>query len=420
MQTFNYKVLDSRGNRKTGVLKSPSEQSARYQLTKMKYKIISIQGELVEGQGQVSFLGGRIRLDKKGQLHLQFKAPGSVSGDELVIFTKQLQTMLAAGVPLNQSLSLLAKQQSKNKTFGEVILKVQKNIEEGSKFSEALTRYPASFDPLYCAMMRAGEESGRMSEILLKLLKYVESSNRIKAQIQSAMGYPIFISVFAFLVIWGLLVFIVPKFTSQFTSSGKELPAITKYVVNLSEFMQNNVGVMFAGALVAAIAFRYWSRTEKGRWQLDGAILKAPIIGPLVRKITVGRFCSTMASMLSSGVNIIQALTICASSSGNVVIEKFVLGCRAKVEQGELLSVPLSQSSLFPDMVVGMVEVGEKSGQLNLMLEKVSDFYEEEVSLAVAGMIKMIEPMMIVFLGGIVAILVIAMYLPIMEMGNTM
>ncbi len=417
MGVYKYKVISSQGQRRTGTLNSPSKDVARNQLLKMKCKIVSLEEDKGD-DGKFKLLGGRIQIDSKGNIDLRFSGAGHVTDKDLLVFTKQLQTMLSAGVPLNQGLDILSRQQP-NKEFGETIAKIQKHIEEGGRFSEAMTRFPVTFDTLYCALVKAGEESGRISDILLKLVGYVESSSRIKSQIKSAMMYPVFVLTFSVIVIWGLLVFIVPKFATQFTSSGKPLPEITQVVLDMSNFLQVYYGHVFGVGIVMFAVFKKWSQTPAGKKFIHTYALKAPVVGDLIRKVAVGRFCSTMASMLGAGVNIIQALSICASSAGNVVIEQFILYAKSRVEQGELLSNPISKSTLFPQMVIGMMEVGEKSGQLDSMLVKVSQFYEEEVDSAIKGMLSLIEPVLIVFLGAVIAVLVLAMYLPIMDMGST-
>lgn len=418
MGDFKYKAVDSRGKRTTGTAQGSSKDVVRMQLARMRLKVISLEevatGSAAEG---LSLFGGRFRIDKRGNVNLTLGKIGAVLDSHLIIFTKQLQTMISSGVPLNQSLEILSRQQL-NLAFGETIANIQKNIEEGGKFSDSLARHPVAFDSLYIAMVRAGEESGKISEVLLKLVTYIEKAARIKRQVKSAMTYPALIMCVAIAVIVGLMVFVVPKFAAQFSSAGRQLPALTQIVMNISEAFQNYWYYMLLAAFAAGQGFALFAKTKSGQYFVHAYALKAPIIGDLVRKVAVGRFCSTMASMLSSGVNIIQALSICSASAGNVVFEKFILYARTQVEQGQLLSTPIKANKLFPLMVVSMMEVGEKSGRMDEMLIKVSDFYDEEVDEAVKAMLAMIEPILIVFIGVIVGVLVIAMYLPILDMGN--
>lgn len=420
MGQFKYKAIDSVGKARVGVINGANKDLAKSQLARMRFKVITIQEVKADGSGigGVSLLGGRLRIDGKGNIEISGGDKAKISDRELIIFTKQLSTMISSGVPLNQSMEILSRQQL-NRRFRDIIDSVRKGIEEGQKFSDSLAPHTAAFDTLYVAMARAGEESGKLSDILMKLVTYVEKSAKMKQQIKSAMMYPMIILVVAILVVTGLLIFVVPAFAEQFRGAGKELPGLTQAVLDISDFLMAKWHIILGGAVVGWFALKSWSQTPKGRDVIHSFALKAPVVGDLVRKIAVGRFCSTMSSMLSSGVNIIQALTICASSSGNIVIERFILFARGRVEQGQLLSSPLSENPIFPIMVTSMIEVGERAGKMDEMLTKVSDFYDEEVELAVKTMLGMIEPIMIVFIGSIVGTLVIAMYLPILDLGNT-
>ncbi len=419
MGQYKYKALDSSGKSRTGVISGANKDLAKSHLARMRLRVIRLDeiGEDGTVAGGMSLLGGRIKIDSKGNVNFSGGKTGKVSDKEIIIFTKQLATMISSGVPLNQSLQILAKQQSRV-GFGEIVNSVQRGIEEGQKFSDSLARYPLTFDVLYVSMVRAGEESGRLADILVKLVVYIEKAAKIKKQILSAMMYPAVIIGVAFLVVGGLLIFVIPEFASQFRSAGKPLPGLTQAVIDLSDFLVAKWYLILGSMVASGYGLHLWSKTVSGKNVIHKFALTAPIIGDLVRKIAVGRFCSTMSSMLSAGVNIIQALSICASSAGNVIIEKLVLYARSRVEQGQLLSQPISESPIFPLMVVSMIEVGERAGKLDEMLIKVSDFYVEEVDLAVKNMLALIEPILIVFIGIIVGILVIAMYLPIMDLGS--
>jgi type IV pilus assembly protein PilC len=267
-------------------------------------------------------------------------------------------------------------------------------------------------------MVRAGEASGNLDGILLKLTVYIEKSAKIKSQVKAAMFYPAMVVFVAIAVITALLLFVVPTFAKQYEDSKKELPGLTAAVVGVSNYVADQWYVIFGVAFAVVFAFRQWVRTEKGRGWFDMILLKAPGFGQLFRKLAVGRFCNTMSTMLTSGVNLLEALTICAAASGNQVIERFVLGVRGRIEQGAKFSEPLADGGLFPPMVISMVAVGEATGALDDMLVKVSEFYEDEVDLAVKTLLSMIEPIMIVTIGGIVGVIVIAMYLPVFDMGN--
>jgi len=422
MAEFKYKARNASGKTEEGRITAPSKDMAKTLLARKRLAVINLREASLEdggnsGGGYVLF-GGKVRVDAKGNISFGSAKTFKVPDKELVIMTKQLATMLNSGIPLNQSLDILSKQQ-RLPLFGEVLAGVKKAIEEGNSLSQALARYPLCFDSLFRSMIKAGEESGRLADIMLKLLEYIEKSSKIKSQLKSAMVYPSLIITVAVLVVSMLMIFVVPAFTKQFVDSGKELPALTQMVVNLSDFFVNQWYVLLGGIISFAVAVVQYKKTPKGRYEFDRLMLNIPIIGDVVKKISVGRFCSTMASMLTSGVNLLQALNICAASSGNAVMEKFILECRARIEKGQQMSVPLSENPIFPRMVVSMIQVGEQAGKTDEMLMKVAAFYEEEVDQSIKTMLGMIEPLLIVFIGGIVGFLVIAMYLPVFDLGNT-
>jgi type IV pilus assembly protein PilC len=422
MGSYKYKARDHTGKIQTGTLSSQSRDMAKTLLMRKKMRVITLQEVSLdadgnEGGGLVLF-GGRLRIDGNGNIILGSPQNFKVPDKDLIVMTKQLSTMLGSGLPLNQSLELLSKQQ-RLPQFGKVIAGIRRGIEEGNSLSASMGRYPASFDPLFRAMIKAGEESGKLSDIMSKLLTYIEKSSKIKRQVKSAMTYPVLILFVATVVVTGLLVFVVPSFTSQFKDSGRALPWITQMVIDLSDGIAHyflHIVITIAGIIFGLVKY---VETPQGRRVFDGQLLKLPIIGDVMRKISVGRFCSTMSSMLAAGVNMLQALTICASSSGNVVMEAFIISCRIRIEKGFQLSQPLAENTMFPKMVVSMVQVGEQSGKLDEMLMKVAVFYEEEVDDAIKTMLGLIEPIMLVGIGGIIGVIVIAMYLPIMDMGNT-
>lgn len=417
MAEFKYKAKDSRGKIRTGIVKANSKAQAKDQLSRMRLKPVLLKAhKLDDVAGDDGLLGKFFAKDAKGRTTLTL-GEGSPTAKDLIIFTKQFATMINSGVPLIQSLGILSEQQ-RIASFGRTLRNVSASVENGSKLSDALEAYPKIFDTLYVAMVRAGEASGNLDTILLKLVTYIEKSAKIKSQVKSAMMYPAIVFIVAGTVVSGLLIFVVPTFAKQYEDSGKELPGITQVVLDASNFLVDSWYLIFGGIAVALFGFKYWLKTEKGREIFDAGILKAPWIGDLLRKIAVGRFCSTMSTMLTSGVNILDALTICAASSGNKTIENFVVNVRVKIEQGSKISEPLAEGGLFPNMVVSMVAVGEQTGALDDMLLKVSDFYEEEVDMAVKTVLSMIEPVMIVVIGSIVGFIVIAMYMPVFDMAS--
>ena len=419
MAEFAYKAKDGQGKVKTGKITATSKEQARGQLAKMRLRPLTIRATKLDSPSDKSEpkgLSKYIFKDNKGRLQIQL-GETQPSAKDLIVFTKQFATMLTSGVPLIQALGILAAQQ-RIRAFGRTVDRVRFAVENGATLSEAIEAYPAIFDTLYVSMVRAGEASGNLDTILMKLVIYIEKAAKIKAQIKSAMMYPMIVVAVATVVVAGLLLFVVPTFAKQYEDSDKELPGLTAFVIEASNFLATNWYIIFGAIFVAIVGFTRYVKTESGRTWFDKYILKFPIIGDLLRKIAVGRFCSTMSTMLTSGVNLLEALTICAASSGNKTIENFVLNVRTKVEQGQKFSEPLGEGDLFPNMVISMVAVGETTGALDDMLTKVSEFYEDEVDLAVKGMLSMIEPIMIVGIGGIVGFIVIAMYLPVFDMGN--
>jgi type IV pilus assembly protein PilC len=422
MGQFRYKARNSAGKMQTGTLSSQSLSMAKTMLVRQRLTIMTLTEYKVGADGKeaggLSLFGGRFKVDATGNMMIGSGDRFAVPDKDLIVMTKQLAVMLESGLPINQSLSILSQQQPLPQ-FGKVLEGVGKAIEEGNGLSSALGRYPLCFDVLYLSMVKAGEESGRLPDIMGKLLTYIEKSAKIKSQVKSAMMYPAIVLVVAFAVMVGLLAFVVPVFAAQFRGAGKPLPAITQFVVNLSDFVKASWWKMGAGGVLFYMIFSRYRATVRGRRNIDSLLLNLPVLGGVMRKIAVGRFCSTMGSMLTSGVNLLQALTICASSAGNMTIEEFVLGCKAEVETGKQLSQPLSVGKLFPKMVVSMIQVGEKAGKMDVMLEKIAIFYEEEVDESIKAMLSMIEPMMIVFIGIMVGFLVIAMYLPMMDLGST-
>ncbi len=418
MPAFEYKAKSKDKRLRSGSLTAASKAEAKALLRMRGLRSIEIRlpkaTKLFEGETPV--IGEILFKDEKGnfQFNLGEQLPTS---KDVIVFTKQLATMVGSGVPLIQSLGILEKQQS-SRGFRRTLKLAREAVEGGESFSAALTKFPKIFDPLYTAMAAAGEASGNLDVIFKKLVSYIEKADKIKNQIKSAMAYPIVVLVVAISVVTGLLAFVVPIFAQQFQETGRALPWLTQQVIDFSNFFRDYWYLIFGSIFLALIGFRYWKKTPKGEKSFDALILKFPVIGDLLRKIAVGRFCSTMASMLSSGVNLLEALSICATSAGNKTIELFILNVKVSLEKGSTFSAPLSEGTLFPSMVVSMVAVGESTGKLDEMLLKVSDFYEEEVDNSVKAMLSMIEPIMIVVIGSIIALVVVAMYLPVFEMAG--
>jgi type IV pilus assembly protein PilC len=336
----------------------------------------------------------------------------SVPAKNLAVFTRQFSVMIDAGLPLVQCLDILGNQEE-HKYFQQVILQTRTDVEGGQALAEAMKSHPRVFDSLYTNMIAAGEAGGILDTILKRLAVYIEKAVKLKGQVQSAMIYPIAVIVIAGAVVGVILWKVIPTFASLFAGLGAELPLPTRIVIalsnNLVRFMPFLV-VLFVGG---SYALRQYYATEKGRRVVDGLLLKVPILGSILRKIAVARFCRTLSTLMASGVPILDGLDITARTSGNAIIEDAIQVTRKSIERGETISAPLKETGVFPGMVVQMISVGEATGALDNMLSKIADFYEEEVDTAVAGMLTLLEPVMIAFLGGVVGGIVIAMYLPI-------
>lgn len=419
MPRYVYKAKNNVGKLISGEINSGTKARAKNTLANKGLRVLKITAMATEteDQDQKKGLSRYIYRDKHGAIQIQL-GESLPTTKELALFTKQFSMMIENGIPMLQALQLLKEQQRKQK-FAETIGKIMIAIEEGSNLSDALEPYPRIFDSLYVAMVRAGEASGRLDLILRQLVMYIEKSAKIKSQIKSAMTYPAIIVVVSIAVIVILMIFVVPSFAQQFASSGSELPAVTQLVLNTSDFFIEKWHYLLGGLISLFFGARYYYQTDQGRRLFDRYILVAPIIGDVMRKIAVGRFCSTMSTMLSSGVSILEALSICAASSGNKTIENFVEHVKEEISKGQTFSDPLAESSLFPKMVSSMVAVGESTGTLDESLKKVTEIYDDEVDNAIAAMMTLIEPAMIVIIGGIVGFILIAMYLPIFDMAGT-
>lgn len=357
------------------------------------------------------------RVRKKAR-QLAISLGSGVNSKDLVVFTRQFATMIDAGLPLVQCLEILGNS-TDNKNFGKILHDVKERVEAGATFSEALKAHPRVFDDLYTNLVAAGEVGGILDTIMNRLALYIEKAQKLKGKVKGAMIYPIAIMGIAFIVVTVLLWKVIPVFESMFKDMGQgNLPAPTQIVIDLSHGFINNLPFVAAGAIALTGGFIAFKRSTKGRLIWDGLLLKMPIIGSVLRKQTVARFSRTLGTLLSSGVPLLDALDITSRTSGNKVVEGAIQRTRARVSEGKDLAGPLGDTRVFPPMVVQMVSVGEHTGAMDTMLQKIADFYEEEVDVAVEAMTKMMEPMMIVFLGGIVGGVIIAMYMPIFEIAG--
>ena len=336
----------------------------------------------------------------------------AVNAKRLAIFTRQFSVMIDAGLPLVQCLEILGTQEE-DKNFSATILATRGDVESGASLADAMRKHPKAFDPLFTNMIAAGEAGGILDTILKRLATYIEKNVKLKSQVKSAMIYPVAVIVIAAVVVTVILWKVIPTFASLFAGLGAELPLPTRIVIAMS----NGVVLFMPYAVITMIAaffgFRAYYATPNGRTVIDGITLRLPILGLLLRKIAVARFCRTLSTLLASGVSILEALDITAKTAGNAVVEASVLTTRKSIERGETIAQPLRETAVFPPMVVQMIGVGEATGALDTMLSKIADFYEEEVDIAVAGLLTLLEPLMIALLGGVVGGIVIAMYMPI-------
>ncbi len=356
------------------------------------------------------------RVSEKGK---EFNLPtfgGGVKSKELAVFTRQFSVMIDAGLPLVQCLEILAGQQE-NKTFQKVLTGVRSAVEGGSNLSAAMKQYPKVFDPLYSNMVEAGETGGILDTILQRLSTYIEKNVKLKAAVKSALIYPVGVLSIAAAVITLLLWKVVPIFATLFAGLGVDLPLPTKIVIALSHFVGSIFGfLIFVVAIASVFGLKIWYGTPGGRFVLDTVVLKLPVVGILMRKIAVARFTRTLGTLISSGVPILEGLDITAKTSGNAVVERALTKVRKALEEGKSLTDPLKESEVFPGMVTQMIAVGEQTGAMDAMLQKIADFYEDEVDVAVKDLLTALEPIMIVFLGVVVGGVVISMYMPLFSL----
>jgi len=395
MPSYEWKGRDQSGNAQSGVLIGDSKDAVIAALRRQQIVVTTVKEK-----------GKEIALPKFG---------GGIRPKDIAIFTRQFSVMIDAGLPLVQCLDILGQQQS-NKAFQKVILQVRQDVEAGSSLAEAMRKHPQAFDNLYVNMVAAGEAGGILDTILQRLAKYIEKAVKLKAQVKSAMIYPTAVVTIAVVVVYVILWKVIPVFASLFEGLGAQLPFLTQVVVTASNFVGRFWWLIFLLVGSTIYAVRYYYKTPAGRYQIDKFLLKLPVMGMLLRKIAVARFCRTLGTLLSSGVAILESLDITARTSGNAVIEEAILHVRKEVEEGKALAEPLARTEQFPPMVCQMIGVGEQTGAMDTMLSKIADFYEDEVDLAVEGMMALIEPVMIAFLGVVIGVIVVAMYLPMFSL----
>jgi len=397
-------------------------------MPKFKWEATTRTGDVKQGAMEAideAAVMNRLRADglnprrvRKQAREISIKFGSGVSSKELQIFTRQLATMIDAGLPLVQCLDILANQ-TPNKTFARVLQQVKASVEQGATFSDALRKHPKVFDELYVNLVAAGEVGGILDTILNRVAIYIEKAVKLKGQLKSAMVYPIAIMVIAIGVVAVMLTKVIPTFENMYKEfEGAKLPKPTQFVINLSHAVIYN-WYIFVAVVVGIVGFVLFAlRNDKARDILDAILLKLPVMGPVLRKIVVARFTRTLGTLLASGVPILDALEICAKTAGNRVVKRAIMHGREKIAEGQDMAGPLGETRVFPTMVVQMIGVGEQTGAMDQMLQKVADFYEDEVDTAVAAMTSLIEPIMMAFLGIVVGGLIVAMYLPVFELAG--
>lgn len=398
MPTFEWEGKTLKGEVKSGVRKADSDAALRATLRK--------EGIILTKS-----------TEKKDVEKEKFNPKKKIKTLSIVIFTRQLSTMITSGLPLVQSLEILASQIEDINLRG-IVRDIKERIEGGSRFADALKEYPKCFDQLYVNLVVAGEEGGMIDTVLSRLAVYMEKSEKLKKKVKSAMIYPISIVVVAVGVVMVLLLFVIPVFETMFKDMGAELPMPTQIVVNLSRAVKSNIHFGIIALIIAVFLFRRFYKTENGKRKIDGLILKAPVFGVLAIKASVARITRTLGTLLQSGVAILESLDIVAMVAGNKVVEDALVKARSMVSEGRNFSEPLGQSGIFPPMVVQMIQVGESTGALDTMLNKIADFYDEDVDSLVTNLTAMMEPLIMMVLGVILGGLIIAMYLPIFKLGS--
>lgn len=399
MPKFAYEGRTASGEVRKGKIEAADQNAARAQLRKMNINPTNIKSSSDLNIPMPKFLKPK------------------VTNKDLVLFTRQFATMIDSGLPLVQCLDIQSKQ-AQNPTFREELATIKESVESGSTFADALKRFPKTFDDLYRNMVAAGEVGGILDTILNRLAITLEKSDKLNRQIKGAMMYPLITMVVAAAVVAILLLKVVPTFETMFADFGGTLPAPTQFVINLSKWLQANFLYIVVGLFVLSYAFRTFYNNQKGRVIVDRIMLRTPVFGDLITKVSVARFCRTLGTMISSGVPILEALDICGRTAGNKVIENAIVKVRESISEGRSISEPLLETGVFPEMVCQMISVGEATGALDVMLNKVADFYEDEVDQAVEGLTSLLEPAIMMFLGVVIGGLVIAMYMPIFSMAS--
>jgi type IV pilus assembly protein PilC len=399
MPIFIWEGTTKKNEVKKGEIEANDENAVRVLLRRQGFKTIDVRTKPKDLLEYLPF----------------FKA--KIKEKNVVVFCRIFSTMINAGLPLIQCLDLLS-QQEQNKAFATIIRSIKEDIEGGTSLTVALKKYPKIFDDLFVNLIAAGEAGGILDVILERLSAYMEKAMKLKARVKSAMTYPIAVLVISIGVVALLLIKVIPVFQKMFEGMGGQLPGPTAFLINMSEFAQHYfiyIGILF---FFIFIAFKRFYETDKGRWMVDSLVLKAPVFGDLMKKVAVAKFARTLSTMMSSGVPILEGLSIVSKTSGNKVVEDALLKTRQSISEGRSIAEPLAETGIFPPMVVQMISVGEATGALDSMLSKIATFYDDEIDVAVDNMTALLEPVMMVFLGGVVGGMIIAMYLPIFKLAS--
>jgi type IV pilus assembly protein PilC len=395
MPSFQYTARDAKGELKTGTLEAASKDDVMTQLRQKRMNVVKVEE----------------------QAKAKVKTGGAIAMRDIVIFTRQFSTMINSGLPLVQALDILSKQ-TENKSLAAVTRQVVFDVESGHTVADALAKHPNAFSDLYVNMVAAGEAGGILDTILMRLATFMEKNDALVRKVKGAMIYPGVIMSVAGIAIVVLLIFVIPVFQGMFASVGLTLPLPTRIVIAMSEFLQGYWWMVGIGAFGSYKGIQKWYATPDGKLKLDKLMLQMPVLGDVLRKSAVSRFTRTLGTLISSGVSILDGLEITAKTAGNRVIQDAIMQSRSSIAGGDTISAPLAKSNVFPPMVISMIAVGEQTGGLDEMLSKIADFYDEEVDAAVGGLLSLMEPIMIVFLGVVVGGMVVAMYLPIFDMIN--
>jgi type IV pilus assembly protein PilC len=404
MAQYRYKARDSQGTLHESIVSAESESSARTQITEKGLWLVEL-----------------INIQKKKSSILDFELDGifgaimGVGLRDLVIFCRQFSSLVNSGVAMIRTLNILA-EQAENPIFARILKSVKSDVEQGSSLSESFAKFPKVFDKFFISMIKAGETGGVLDEVLNRIAKFMEDKAKLSNKIKSAMAYPTLVSILATIIFFVMLTVILPKFSQIFSRLGSELPAYTQFLINISNYLRSPLLFVFIGMVFCiALGLKKVYSIKKGKYFIDNAALKVPVIGNLIKKVSVARFTRTFGTLIKSGVPILTSLEIVEESSGNAVIAKIVKNVHEEIKQGGTISAPLETSGVFPPMVVSMIAVGEETGELDAMLSKIADFYDSEVESAVDALTSMLEPLMMVMLGGMVGAVIVGMYLPMFK-----